>query len=173
MSNKTIVFSFVADDKPGIVSLLATLVKENKGNWLESELSHLQILFAGIVSVSINENDILQLKTALEQLQKDGINIVRFEVIDEPLSKTVSHRLELIGPDRAGIIQEVSQALAGMAVNILSMKTKIASAPMSGEVLFEADIRFSHAKTNEDELAAKLDEIAEKLTLDVSLSSDE
>ncbi len=38
----TVVISFIADDKPGLVNLISTTVSQHGGNWLESSLFTLQ-----------------------------------------------------------------------------------------------------------------------------------
>jgi len=46
--------------------------------------------------------------------------------------------LEIIGPDRPGIVREITRALAAQRINVEELSTECVSAPMSGEPLFQA-----------------------------------
>jgi glycine cleavage system regulatory protein len=46
--------------------------------------------------------------------------------------------LEVFGPDRPGIVREITRALAAQGVNVEELATECVSAPMSGEQLFQA-----------------------------------
>lgn len=171
MSNTIIVFGFIATDQPGIVNTLSNTIQKHEGNWLESRLSHLGGLFSGLISVNIADSNVKALEQALLALKTEGILVNQFsEEKSSPTENT--QRLELIGPDRKGIVQEVSQALAAEGINILKMRTTISSAPMSGEQLFNADILFSSESDNAT-LYEKLDAIADKLTLDSAISEQD
>ena len=49
-----------------------------------------------------------------------------------------SMNLELVGLDRPGIVREIAQLLAASGVNVEELVTNRTSAPMSGDMLFEA-----------------------------------
>ena len=55
--NSYLVLTVISDDKPGLVEELASTIAENSGNWLESSMSHLAGHFAGIVHVSVPEEN--------------------------------------------------------------------------------------------------------------------
>ena len=44
----------------------------------------------------------------------------------------------MLGPDRPGIVREITHALAVQGVNVEELATECTSAPMSGEPLFRA-----------------------------------
>ena len=62
--------------------------------------------------------------------------------------------LELIGPDRPGIVRDVSQALAERGVGIEELETEVVSGSWSGESLFKASARLQRAPHGVDGVAA-------------------
>ena len=52
----SIVFTFIGNDKPGLVGKLSNTVSENGGNWLESRMSQLAGHFAGIARIQISND---------------------------------------------------------------------------------------------------------------------
>jgi glycine cleavage system regulatory protein len=79
-------------------------------------------------------------------------------------------RLELVGLDRPGIVRDVSQVLAGHGVNVEELVTNRVSAPMSGEMLFEASLEVAVAASADlGALRAALERTATDLMVDVKL----
>ena len=75
-----------------------------------------------------------------------------------------------MGLDRPGIVREVSQLLARHGVNVEELVTNRASAPMSGEMLFDAHVEVAVvASTNLGALRAALERTATDLMVDVKL----
>ena len=170
MENSYII-TFIGDDRPGLVEQLSGVIEQNGGNWHESQLSQLGGKFAGLVLISLQEGGAQQLETALKALTASGIS-VRVTPTG-PGANTPSARnitLTLIGPDRQGIVREVSRALAAHQVNVIEMDSRVSSAPMSAEMLFEAHIEAEiPAALVLDDLSDMLEEIADQMTLDISL----
>ncbi len=78
--------------------------------------------------------------------------------------------LSVLGPDRLGIVKEISRALAERQINVVEMDSQVESAAMSGESLFRARID-AHIPTDTDmgDLLDRLEEIANHMTLDIDL----
>lgn len=173
MSNiETVVFTFIGADRPGLVQTLADTVAGNGGNWLESRMSELAGQFAGIVEVAVAAEDVARLRDGLAALSNQGLTVVlagsSAAAADDRTTRRL--RLSIIGPDRPGIVREVSGALAAHQINVLEMDTSITSAPMSAEPLFEAMAEIRVPKSlNLAELNIRLDEIADTLTVDIDL----
>lgn len=165
-----LVISFQALDKPGIVNQLSLVVHRHHGNWLDSRLSELGGIFSGLIAVSISLNDVEALKTDLFALSDIDVSV--YEDSDAVNKSKTTLRLELVGPDRKGIIEEISRALAAHGLNIHTMESSIASAPMSGEPLFSANISFSSDDQNIAQIEEAIDEIADELTLDICFSEE-
>lgn len=165
-----LIISFQALDKPGIVNQLSQVVRSHHGNWLDSRLSELGGIFSGLIAVSISASDVDALKADLLNLSEIDVSV--YEDSDTVNNSKTTLRLELVGPDRKGIIEEISRALAAHGLNIHTMESSIASAPMSGEPLFSADIKFSSDDQNITQIEEAIDEIADELTLDICFSEE-
>jgi len=172
-----IVLTIIAPDRPGIVGLLAQELAAAESSWLESRLAHLSGQFAGIVRAQLPDCQLPALRDRLAALQSQGIQI---HLAQLPSSPQPAHLpapegqaalIELVGPDRPGIVREISRALASLAINVEEMSSNCVPAPMSGEPLFSASLSITLPPDgpSADQLASRLEEIAHSLTLDLSI----
>ncbi len=169
----SIVFTFIGNDKPGLVEKLSNTVSEQGGNWLESRMSQLAGHFAGIARVQISTDKAQALRTALENLSGDDLS-VNLEDSNSQLDTSghKSIKLSLLGNDRPGIVKELSSALAALHINVCEMNTGVTSAPMSAEPLFSASAEIQVPETLDiGELDEKLEAIANQLDVDINLEN--
>jgi glycine cleavage system regulatory protein len=167
----SLVLTLIGEDKPGLVELLSQTVAAHEGNWLESRMSHMAGRFAGILRASVPLARAEALAEALSALESHGLSIVveRSEG-EEPEQEFRRSSLELVGADRAGIILDISRALASRGINVDELHTERTSAPMSGETLFKARANLRvPLDVVLDELCEALEEIADDLMVDISL----
>ena len=165
-----LVFTFVGDDKAGLVEHISELVSAHGGNWLESRLSQMAGKFAGIVSVGIAEKDAETLLEALASLADTGLSVIAERCNDNWAQAQHSGLLTVLGNDRPGIVHEISAALAAMDINIQELSSEVQSAPMAGMPLFSAKIAFELPQHIElSVLQDKLDDRANHLDVDISL----
>jgi glycine cleavage system regulatory protein len=170
---KYLVLTAIGDDKPGLVEQLAQVVSRNSGNWLESSMSQLAGKFAGILRVSVPDDQAEQLVKELESLS-DSLKLVIERVSDagqgdasQPLT------LSLVGNDRPGIIREISAALAKQRVNVEKLRTECTIAPMSGETLFNAEACLKiPVDLSLDDLQRELEQIADDLIVEIQFNRD-
>jgi len=167
------IVTFIGDDRPGLVEQLSRVIEENRGSWHESQLSQLGGKFAGLVLVSLPDGDGSQLERELKELSASGISVrVTPTSAGQTIPSARKITLTIIGPDRLGIVREISHALASHQVNVVEMDSRVSSAPMSAEMLFQARIDAEiPIKADMDDLSDRLDEIANQMTLDISLES--
>ncbi len=165
------IVTFIGDDRPGLVEAVSEVVEKNGGNWHESRLSQLGGKFAGLVLVSLPTVSGPEFERALKSLTTQGLSIrVTATGPESPAATPKSITLTVIGPDRPGIVREISSALASHDVNVVDMDSRVSSAPMSAEQLFEARIDAQiPQETALEELMDTLDEIANQMTLDIAL----
>jgi glycine cleavage system regulatory protein len=171
------IVTFIGDDRPGLVEKLSAIIEKNQGNWHESKLSQLGGKFAGLILVSLPQDGGPALEADLATLAASGIS-VRVTPMDtsatpESAPPTAGRDITLtvLGPDRRGIVREVSAALAQRNINVLEMDTNVQSAPMSAEPIFDARIAaWIPEETNMDDLQTSLDEIADNMTLEIDLA---
>jgi len=132
-----LVMTVIGKDRTGLVESLARLVAEHDGNWLESRMCRLGGEFAGILRVQVPAAKRAVLEQSLAKLADLKIVFQPDETAagaGQPSFAT----LEVVGPDRPGIVREVTRALAAQNVNVEELVTECVSAPMSGEPLFQA-----------------------------------
>lgn len=127
----------IGKDRTGLVESLARLVAEHGGNWLESRMCRLGGEFAGILRVHVPAEKRPALEQALAKVSDLKI-VVRTDEPARAEGEALFASLEVIGPDRPGIVREISAALAALGVNVEELATECVSAPMSGEQLFQA-----------------------------------
>jgi glycine cleavage system regulatory protein len=170
--NTSLVMTILADDKPGLVDAIASLVQEHQGNWLESRMCHLGGRFAGILRVELPQAKQDQFLKAVKTLESQGWTTVVHPTVSSSTSSTSQESvLELVGQDRPGIVREISHVLALHQVNIEELFTETQSAPMSGDLLFHARIIVRiPAACSLQELRKSLEKIASDLMVDISLN---
>jgi glycine cleavage system regulatory protein len=169
----TLVLTVIGNDTSGLVDALAGPIARHGGSWDRSHMARLAGQFAGIVVVSVPDENVTALQASLDGLNAQGLLDVQVAIAsssteDEPLENLL--RLELVGQDRPGIISEISAALATRDVSIVELETNTTSAPMSGELLFEA--KATLRVPNElglDQLRETLEDIANELMVDLDL----
>lgn len=165
------IVTFIGDDRPGLVEELSRVIESNRGNWLESRLSQLGGKFAGLVLVTLPEDAGAALETDLKALSASGLSVRVTPASTAAATSTGrSITLTVIGPDRLGIVREISRALAQRQVNVVEMDSHVSSAPMSAEMLFQSRIDAQiPAHIDLDDLQDSLDEIADNMTLEIEL----
>lgn len=137
-----LVMTVIGADRVGLVESVASLVASHGGNWLESRMCRLGGEFAGLLRVEIPAARRAALEIALAKLP--GLQIVIHGAAQENSAAQTRHAaLEVFGPDRPGIVREITQALAAHGINVEELATECSSAPMSGEPLFQARAKLS------------------------------
>lgn len=164
-----LVLTVIGDDRPGLVEALAQQISQHEGNWLESSMSQLAGKFAGLLRVAVPQARAASLVTALQQL--DSLRVLVEQAQPAPEVPCRRLRLSLVAHDRIGIVREVTQVLLRHALNVESLDTRTASAPMSAEILFHADIELTtppefSART----LQADLEQLSDDLMVDIELN---
>lgn len=129
----------LGQDRTGLVESIARVVAEHGGNWLESRMCRLGGEFAGILRVHVPAERRAALEQALARL--NDLQIVAKADEPRPVGGVQFATLEVLGPDRPGIVREISHALAAQGVNVEELSTECVSAPMSGEPLFRASAK--------------------------------
>ena len=170
--NRKLIIGFIGSDKPGLVHCISDIVNRFEGNWLESKMAELAGRFAGIATIEADEKVIEELKAALCNI--DGISSVVEEIEDQSeIENTRLLSLNIVGPDRPGIINDVTLALEKHVANLSDMETNISAAPMSGELTFSADASILVPyEMDWAVIAEQLDSIADKLGIDIILDEE-
>ena len=169
----TLVLTVIGDDRAGLVDALAGPIAAHGGNWDRSHMARLAGKFAGIVVVSVPDERTDALTAELRTLAAQGLLDVSVAIAstDAPETDDDLLQLRLIGQDRPGIVREVASALAQRNVSIEELETSAASAPMSGELLFEAVATLRvPAGTDPADVRSILESIANELMVELDVS---
>ena len=166
----SLVLTILGDDKPGIVERLSERIVATGANWEESRMARLAGKFAGLLRLSVDEDRADALVATLRQLESGGLNVVVERSGEAAPDAARLIRLEVIGHDHPGIVRDIAHVLAQHQVNIEELETDVASAPMSGEMLFRAraTLRVPAAMTL-DQLRSVLEALAGEIMVDVVL----
>ena len=167
-----LVMTVIGADRPGLVESIASLIADHGGNWLESRMCRLGGEFAGILRIHVPAEKQQALEQALKGLAATGLAVVAQADRPQPVAGDWKlTTLEIVGHDRPGIVHQIAHALASQGVNVEELATECVSAPMSGEMLFKAQVRLLiPASCNMASLRAELEEIAGNLMVDISFA---
>lgn len=171
----TLVLTVIGDDRSGLVSALSAVIADHGGSWERSEMARLAGKFAGIVVVSVPEDRGEALIRDLGPLRDQGLLEVSVKRGTDPGPAIEATRLslDLVGADRPGIVHDISRVLAARQVGIENLRTVTREAPMFGGMLFEASATLLAPPTAPiAELQAVLEELANELMVDLSLSTE-
>jgi glycine cleavage system regulatory protein len=138
----TLLLTAVGPDRTGLVESLAQKIAAVGGNWEESRLARLGGQFAGIVLVTLDAAKTDALVASLRELDAGGLSVTARPVTPPSAAPAGTRvRLTVTGGDRPGIVRDVSRILAERGVNVDELESSMASAPMSGEPMFQAEAR--------------------------------
>jgi glycine cleavage system regulatory protein len=166
-----LVLTLLGPDRPGLVGLVAGIIANHQGNWLESRMTHLAGHFAGILRAELPAAEVQAALAELAALEGRGLKVIAESVSGRPAAPDARIMdLELVGLDRPGIVREISQLLAASGVNVEELTTNRKSAPMSAEMLFEARAHVRvPADTDVAALRAGLERLASDLLVEIRL----
>jgi glycine cleavage system regulatory protein len=171
----TLVLTAIGDDHAGLVRALSGVVADHNGNWETSRMAHLAGKFAGIVMVTVPDQDANDLIADLEPLRERGLLEVSAELSSAALRDTGQPRvaLELVGLDRPGIVRDVSDVLAKRNVNIEELETETLSAPMEGGTIFKARATLTLPDmVSVDYLTEAFEDLAGQLMVDIEIETE-
>lgn len=161
-----IVISVLGKDKPGIVDALAKRIYQHGGNWQGSSFAHMAGMFTGFVEVHLPVNEHEKLVKALDDLP--DLNVRSVSVADTSASYSDKRVIEVMGHDKTGIVQELTNALNEFNLNILSFDSSCQSAPNWGSLMFKARVVIAVPETFEDtSLTEALENLSNDLVVDI------
>jgi glycine cleavage system regulatory protein len=161
-----LVISCIGPDKTGLVDSLSKIISEHQGNWQVSSLHHLSGFFAGVIEVAVDESHCQDLIAALKTIS--GLSC-QIELAEQDSTKVSTNLvLELTANDRAGIIQEISSVIHQQGGNLIKLVSSQASAPHTGQLMFNAKAQIAMNQVDADDLVSALEHIADDLMVDIT-----
>jgi len=169
---KYMILFAVGKDRPGIVDEVSTLLFEHGANIEDSRMAALGRRFSIMSLFSCTLEQLEGIKGNMVDLKKKGLETF-FHEAEDPSAVSVHPALplkfEVISMDHPGIVQKIVHLLHQHNVNIRSLDTQVAMAPLSGAPLFDLKLE---ADVPVEKLIAKvkneLMELAAEMNLDLS-----
>ena len=173
---KQLVLTASGRDRPGILEEVTRLIVKHDGNVESGRFQRLGGDFAMMMFVTAPEDEIDALRGTLSELHfvKFDVQTRLSEVTDgEDETGATVCSITVVGADHMGIIYQVTRYLADQGVNVESMATEVAAAPMSGTPLFtmSAVVRVPHKLSIED-LREALDFIGDEVGVDTEVQTE-
>jgi glycine cleavage system regulatory protein len=170
--NISIVLTVIADDKPGVIQTVSSVLKQHEGSWTRSSMSSLAGQFAGILLASVPSDRSEACLEELHGLESQGLRVIAHVGGAEPAVKVMDeYFLDLVGNDRPGIVHDMTTILANHGVNVHNLETLVEPVSMGGGDLFRAKAQLHiSANTDIEALEDDLEEMANDLMVDISFA---
>jgi glycine cleavage system transcriptional repressor len=145
---KKIIISVLGNDRPGIIATVSRVLLENDGNIENVSQTSLQLIFAGIFIAAMPVDtrlDELE-RTFRERLEPMGLHVhlLPMGIADTPSLPVTADPFVVTtrGPDRKGLVAEISAVLASHHANITNLQAvfKGGSDPNANIMIYEVDI---------------------------------
>ena len=168
--------SSIGTDRPGIVADLSELVYECGCNLEDSSSTILENQFAHLMVVSSSDAEAeKQLSAGCKRLEWEKKLTVFFSALEGVTWKKIRgegswRELKAIGVDKAGIVCRVTRLLAEYGMNIERMETSTEPSADTGTPIFHMRVLlWGPADLEEESLQQALDELGNRLVIDISL----
>ena len=170
-----IVLTLTGADRIGLVEEITKLLLELGGNVETSRMARLGGEFVILMLVSIPAEQLADLDRDVEYLITQGYKVTTSQTAQtyaEAHPGWLSYQIEVQGADHEGIIHQVARHLSQRGINIESMDTGTAPAPISGTPLFTmtALVAVPPNLPGQDWQVA-LEEVERQLNVDISVSA--
>ena len=167
----SLVVTAIGKDRPGLVNLIADRAKTFGANWAGSRMANLAGEFAGTVHLDVPAANADALTNALRELESSGLRVVieRSAGGGAPAGGRVVS-LQLVGPDRPGIVRDLSRVLADRGVSIQELATEIVDGADAARRRFSVKALLAvPEKVANDELKRALAALASEMSVDIAL----
>ncbi|MDB2386978.1 amino acid-binding protein [Shewanella sp.] len=151
-------------DREGLVEQIAHTISHYGGHWLDSELRHIDGIFAAILLL---EAPTAQWEALIDTLK--GIEGVSLTVAKtKRVATSLTHlSYSLVAYDRPGLVHEISNKISALGINIERMSTCYESASHTGIALFRAEFNVGiKDPSHENQLTEALHAIGDDVVLD-------
>jgi len=133
-----IVFTLTGTDRIGIVEEVTGVLLGLEGNVETSRMVRLGGEFALLMLVSLPAERFTELDSAVSALIAEGYRVTTSptQQPDAQHGGWLPYKVSVVGADHEGIIHEIAHGLSQRGINIESMDTGTAEAPVTGAPLF-------------------------------------
>ncbi|MCP3127692.1 glycine cleavage system protein R [Shewanella sp. KJ2020] len=153
-----------APDRKGLVEQIAHAVSRHGGNWLDSELRHIDGVFAAILLLEIPSMRMDELIEALECIDNLSLTYSKTAIVPKPIKRLT---YSLVAYDRPGLVLDISNRITALGINIEQFSSQFETAGHTGIALFRATIGLGLTDlAQEDQLVQSLYSLGDDLVLD-------
>lgn len=153
-----------APDRKGLVEQIAHAVSRHGGNWLDSELRHIDGVFAAILLLEIPSMRMDELIEALECIDNLSLTYAKTAIVPKPIKRLT---YSLVAYDRPGLVLDISNRITALGINIEQFSSQFETAGHTGIALFRATIGLGLTDlAQEDQLVQSLYSLGDDLVLD-------
>ncbi len=166
-----LVLTAVGPDRPGLVGEIAAAIHGAGANLEDSRMAILGGEFALLLLLSGSEAAAVAVERGLGPLgEKLGLRLMTKRTGRGQPRDSLPYRISVSGFDRPGIVSRVSEILARRGVNVASLESHLAYAPLSGTPMFvlEAELQVP-SEVALAELRRELSAQCDEENLDLSL----
>lgn len=169
---KQMVLTAVGPDAPGRVRQISSFLHQHGCNLEDSRMAMLAGEFALIALFSGDPEAIEQVRAGREQLESELGFLITLKETRRVVARTdcLGYELRVGGVDHTGIVAAISQALASLEINVVSLESRIEPAAFSGTPMFalSADLQVPGRRVLSS-LRADLERICDEGNLSYSL----
>ncbi|MCZ4337060.1 glycine cleavage system protein R [Shewanella colwelliana] len=152
-------------DKSGLVEQIAHVISRHGGNWLDSELRHIDGLFAAILLLEVPAAN---WETLLENLECiEGLTLT-YAKTTKAIAPQTYQNYSLVAYDRPGLVHQISNKISDLGINIERLSTSYESASHTGVALFRATFSLNQLDdAAQQQLTQALYELGDDVVLDI------
>ncbi len=152
---------------PGIVKTLAQATRSLGGEWLTSKIIKLDGQFAAIMSVVVEQEQELTLRSSLEQ-RFPSLHFVYTPANTSPREATKTINLVVDCIDRPGLTGDLSNILANLDIGVEEMECKRLAVDGIGDAVFSARLRLAVPLAADSEIiAGEIEALSEDVRVQV------
>lgn len=171
-----VVLTAIGPDRLGLVDEISDFIAKRTINIEDSRMAVLGGEFAVIMLISGSETVFDKISNEIAELEISTGLKVNIKRTVAPESRKVGpsllHNITATSMDHPGIVHEITSVLKKYRINIESLDTHVANAPLSGSPIFNmsgvisipADVKIS-------KLRKELDDLADNLNIDIDLDA--
>ncbi len=155
-------------DIPGIIKSLAQATRSQGGEWLTSKVIKLDGQFAAIMSVVIEEELEMNLKSTLTQ-KFASLSFVYAEArtTNQEMTKIINLVVDCI--DRPGLTGDLSNILANLDIRVENMECKRFTMDGINDTVFSAQLTLAVPEAAESEIiAGEIEALSEDVRVNVT-----
>ena len=153
-----------APDRKGLVEQISHAVSRHGGNWLDSELRHIDGIFAAILLLEVPSLKMDELIEALECIDGLTLTYAKTSVALKPIKRLT---YSLVSYDRPGLVLDISNRITALGINIEQFSSQFETAGHTGIALFRATIGLGLTDlAQEEQLMQSLYALGDDLVLD-------